>query len=64
MRCRVKLFSTSSQILASDGSYIPAQVLQDYLNSDDYKNSIESKRETGFALTESEADSSQFDSRV
>lgn len=47
MRCRVKLFSTSSQILASDGSYIPAQVLQDYLNSDDYKNSIESKSMLG-----------------
>lgn len=47
MRCRVKLFSTSSQILASDGSHIPAQVLQDYLNSDSYKNSIESKSMLG-----------------
>lgn len=47
MRCRVKLFSTSSQILASDGSHIPAQVLQDYLNSDAYKSSIESKNMLG-----------------
>lgn len=47
MRCRVKLFSTSSQILASDGSHIPAQVLQDYLESDSYKNSIESKNMLG-----------------
>ena len=47
MRCRVKLFSTSSQILASDGSHIPADVLQEYLNSDSYKNSIESKSMLG-----------------
>lgn len=46
MRCKCKLFSVSG-IPASDGSIIPRDVVETYLNSEDYRNAIESKKMLG-----------------
>ena len=46
MRCKCKLFSVSG-IPASDGSIIPRDVVETYLNSEDYKNAIESRKMLG-----------------
>lgn len=46
MRCKCKLFSVSG-IPASDGSIIPRDVVETYLNSEEYKNAIESKKMLG-----------------
>lgn len=46
MRCKCKLFSVSG-IPASDGSIIPRDVVETYLNSEEYRNAIESKKMLG-----------------
>lgn len=46
MRCKCKLFNVAG-IPASDGSVIPREVLEAYLNSEEYKNAIESKKMLG-----------------
>lgn len=46
MRCKCKLFSVSG-IPASDGSIVPRDVVETYLNSEEYKNAIESKKMLG-----------------
>ena len=46
MRCKCKLFNVSG-IPASDGSVIPRDVVETYLNSEEYKNAIESKKMLG-----------------
>lgn len=46
MRCKCKLFNVAG-IPASDGSVIPREILEAYLNSEEYKNAIESKKMLG-----------------
>lgn len=46
MRCKCKLFNVAG-IPASDGSIIPRDVLETYLNSEEYKNAIESRKMLG-----------------
>lgn len=46
MRCKCKLFNVSG-IPASDGSIVPRDVVETYLNSEDYRNAIESKKMLG-----------------
>jgi len=43
MKVRVKLFSTDPNILAADGSYIPRDVVEQWLASDDYKKMIDNR---------------------
>lgn len=46
MRCKCKLFNVSG-IPASDGSIIPRDVVEAYLNSEEYKNAINSRKMLG-----------------
>lgn len=46
MRCKCKLFNVSG-IPASDGSIVPRDVVETYLNSEEYRNAIASKKMLG-----------------
>lgn len=46
MRCKCKLFNVAG-VPASDGSIIPRDVVETYLNSEEYRNAIESRKMLG-----------------